>query len=114
VTAKKLSEALSLTPLTGDTGTENEVTGCYIGDLLSHVMVRAPAGSAWITVMGNINAVAVACMADISCIILCENSPLDKNAKAQAIIEGIPVFTSQLPAYPLALRIAALLGDRQI
>ncbi len=30
-----------------------EVTGGYVGDLLSWVMSRAGAGSAWITIMSN-------------------------------------------------------------
>ncbi len=36
------------------------VPGGNCGDLLSWVMGRAGSGSAWITVMGNVNAVAVA------------------------------------------------------
>ena len=39
---------------------EKEITGCYCGDLLSWVMSRAKEGDAWLTVMGNVNAVAVA------------------------------------------------------
>ncbi|MBQ1382619.1 MAG: hypothetical protein IIY73_01780, partial [Solobacterium sp.] len=33
---------------------DRTVEDCYIGDLLSWVMGRAPADSAWLTVMGNI------------------------------------------------------------
>lgn len=39
---------------------DKEITGCYIGDLLSWVMGRANSGDMWITVMSNINIVAVA------------------------------------------------------
>ena len=46
--------------LAGEKGTGNEVDGCYVGDLLSWVMARAQAGNVWLTVMGNVNAVAVA------------------------------------------------------
>ena len=41
-------------------------------------MGKAPAGCAWITVMGNVNSIAVATLADISCIILADSVELDK------------------------------------
>lgn len=109
MTVQTLSEALSLRLLAGDTGISREITGCYIGDLLSWVMGRAAADSVWVTVMGNVNAVAVAKLADISCILLCENAHLDDEAKAQADANGIPVLTGEAPAYELALKIAQLL-----
>ena len=62
---KEFAEKLDLKVLVeGDT--EREITGCYIGDLLSWVMGRAPEDSAWLTVMGNINSIAVATLADVS------------------------------------------------
>ena len=39
---------------------EREIEGGYCGDLLSWVMGRADSGSAWVTIMSNINIVAVA------------------------------------------------------
>lgn len=35
--------------------TDREITGVYIGDLLSWVMGRAQSGDAWITIMSNAN-----------------------------------------------------------
>ena len=49
--------------------TDREITGVYIGDLLSWVMGRAQSGDAWITIMSNANIVAVAALADTACII---------------------------------------------
>ena len=34
---------------------DREITGVYIGDLLSWVMGRAKSGDAWLTIMSNIN-----------------------------------------------------------
>ena len=69
MTVQTLMDALKLTVLTeGDLSAE--VTGCYCGDLLSWVMSRAEAGDVWLTVMGNINSVGVAVLADIACIVL--------------------------------------------
>lgn len=108
MTVDALNGALSLRVLAGEAGCGQEVQGCYIGDLLSWVMGRAGEGNVWITVMGNVNAVAVAKLADISCILLCENAPLDEEARLQAEANGIPVLTSDKPAYVLALELGGL------
>jgi hypothetical protein len=81
-----------------------------VGDLLSWVRGRAGEKNVWITVMGNVNAIAVAKLADISCILLCESAHLDDDAKKQADLNGIPVFQSELAAYPLALEIDKFLS----
>jgi predicted transcriptional regulator len=110
MTVQEFCTALSLKPLAGETGLDRNVTGCYIGDLLSWVMGRAQEDSAWITVMGNVNAIAVAKLADIACIVLCENAHLDDDAKVEADRNGIPVLAAEDPAYPLALKIAKSLS----
>jgi hypothetical protein len=103
-----LQQKLSLTHLAG--GDEpRELDGCYIGDLLSWVMGRAGEANVWITVMGNINSIAVAKLADIGCIVLCEDAPLDEEARQRADVNGIPVYSSSLPAYPLALKVEEFL-----
>ena len=108
MTIQKLIDALDLTAMTeGDTG--GAVAGCYIGDLLSWVMGRAPERSCWITVMGNRNAIAVAKLADIACILLCEDSHLDRDAKEQADLNGIAILSSGKTAYELAVAIHGLL-----
>ena len=60
----------------GDT-MEREITKCFCCDLLSVAMGRAPAGCAWVTVMGNMNTLAVASLADAACVIMAEGVPLD-------------------------------------
>jgi hypothetical protein len=109
LTTIELEAALSLSRLAGG-DTQREVAGCYVGDLLSWVMGRAGEKNIWITVMGNVNAIAVAKLADISCILLCENAHLDEDAKKQANLNSIPVFQSALAAYPLALEIDKFLS----
>ena len=51
---------------------DREIGGVYIGDLLSWVMGRASADDAWITIMSNINVVAVASLADAACVLFAE------------------------------------------
>ena len=49
-----------------------EISTVFCCDLLSIAMGRAPAGCAWVTVMGNMNTLAVAALADAACIIMAE------------------------------------------
>ena len=87
---------------------DREVEGGYAGDLLSWVMGRAKSGDAWITIMSNVNIVAVASLADVACIILAEGVTLDENVRATAEAKGINVFTSQKTAYELAAGLASI------
>ena len=88
---------------------DREITGGYCGDLLSWVMGRAQSGDCWFTVMGNINAVAVSVLADCGCIVLCENSTLDDDARGRAEIQGVWVLSSEENAYTLANKLGELL-----
>ena len=88
---------------------EREITDCYIGDLLSWVMGRAPEDSIWLTVMGNINSIAVATLADVSCIVLVENAALDEDAKKKAELHDVTILQSEENSYALATKIYELL-----
>ena len=76
MTVNELAKRLSLRTIALSDG-DRDVEGVYIGDLLSWVMGRAQSGNAWITIMSNLNIVAVATLADVSCIILAEGVTLD-------------------------------------
>ena len=107
MTVNELKEKLDLKPLVED-DYDREVTDCYVGDLLSWVMGRAPADSAWLTVMGNINSIAVATLAD-ACIILVENAALDDNAREKADMHGVNILTTPMNSYKLAVEISKLI-----
>lgn len=85
---------------------DREVSGCYIGDLLSWVMGRAQADQAWITIMSNNNIVAVATLADTSCIILAEGVMPDEGVAELAQSKGINLLLSEQSAYETALMLA--------
>lgn len=87
---------------------EREIKGVYIGDLLSWVMGRAKADDAWITIMSNINIVAVASLADTACIILAEGVSLDASVVETANAKGVNILTAEMPAYETATAIGAL------
>lgn len=80
-------------------GETKDIDGVYCSDLLSWAMGNLPAGNAWCTVMGNLNTIAVAHLADASAIILCEGALLDEDAKEKAIAQNICVFSTPLPAF---------------
>ena len=105
MTVNELKDKLNLKPLVED-DYDREVKDCYIGDLLSWVMGRAPADSAWLTVMGNINSIAVATLADVSCIILVENAALDDNARQKAEMHGVNILTTEENSYTVAVALS--------
>lgn len=82
---------------------DRDIKGVYIGDLLSWVMGRAEADSAWITIMSNINVIAVASLADTACIVLAEGVTLDGEVMKTAESKGVNVISSSLTAYETAL-----------
>ena len=107
---KEMAEACGWKLLAGEDGQDNKAEGCYVWDLLSWVMGRAQAGNVWLTVMGNLNAIAVAALADTSCIVLCEDSALDADAKKRADMQGIPVYGCEPNLYDTAVAVHGLLG----
>ncbi len=108
MTVQKMAELLELRPLATPEG-DREISGVYIGDLLSWVMGRARSGDVWITIMSNINIVAVASLADVSCIALAEGVVPDEATVRTAAEKGVNLYTSPLTAYELAARMAELL-----
>ena len=107
MTVTELQSALSLTPVALPEG-DREVEGVYIGDLLSWVMGRAQSGNAWLTIMSNLNIVAVATLSDVSCIILCEGVTLEETVKNTAEAKGVNILMAEASAYDMAKRLAEL------
>lgn len=85
---------------------DRDIDGVYIGDLLSWVMGKATSGDAWITIMSNINILAVASLTDSACVVLAEGVTLEEDIKNAAKSKGINVISSQLSAYDIALRLS--------
>ncbi len=93
-----------------NTGNEDRtITKVFCCDLLSVAMGKAPEGCAWITVMGNRNTLAVASLADVSCVILAEGAALTPEDLACAGKEDITVFYTELPVFEAALTVHSLL-----
>ena len=108
MTVHMFCEKIQAKILTGQSELDRTITGCYIGDLLSWVMSRAKKGDVWLTVMGNINAIAVASLVDVSCIVLTDNAPLDDAAYGKAQELKIPVLSVSDSSYEIAKKVAEL------
>jgi len=88
-----------------------EYDGVYAGDLLSRAMSRVREGNLWITIMNNINVIAVASLAEASAVILAEGVTLAEDARAAADEKGIAVYSSEESVYALCAQIASLRGE---
>ena len=109
ITVRRMAEECGFSVLAGADALDREADRVFCCDLLSFVMGGAPADSAWVTVMGNVNAVAVAVLADTACIVLAENAPLDGEARSRADGQGVPVLGSPHPVFDTGLLIQRLL-----
>ena len=108
MTVKELADRLELKSL-NLAAPDRAVTGGYCGDLLSWVMGNAPADSAWMTIMSNVNVAAVAALTDVACVILTEDVDPDAALAQRAAQQGINLLGTGLSTYDCAARLAELL-----
>ncbi len=108
MTIGDIAERLGLELAAGAGGLDRPVSGGYVGDLLSHVMAHAPAGSLWLTVQNHANALAVALLQDLAGICLVAGRVLPPECMAKADEKDIPVLLSPQDAYTLAGRLHQL------
>lgn len=104
MTIDDLLKQQSLTTISqGDT--TREISKVFCCDLLSVAMSKAPADCAWVTVMGNVNTLAVASLTDAACVILAEGTVLDEAVIEQAKTQGITVLATGEPVFDTALAV---------
>ncbi len=89
---------------------EKEISGIFNCDLLSISMSKAKEGAAWVTIMGNINTIAVAALTDISVIVLAEGVKMDDSAIEKALESDITVLRTDEPIFEASQRIARWLN----
>lgn len=106
---KELAQKLGWELAYGD-GEEEISGGIYCGDLLSIVMSHAPAGCLWVTIMGNVNAMAVASLNDCAAVVLAENVAMDEDTKNGAKKGEITVLRTEMPIFEASLAAARVLG----
>ncbi len=94
--------------------TSRTIESIFCCDLLSIAMSKAPAGSAWITVMANVNTLAVASLAEIAVIVLAEGVSLDEDTKERALTQGITVLSTKEPVYYAAKKIDQMIHETDL
>lgn len=91
-------------------GGNRVISAGYTSDLLSDVMANAPEDSVLITIQAHKNTVAVAGLAGIAAVILCNGrkAPADMLEAAEA--EDIAIFSSRDDQFTVSVKIGQLLG----
>ena len=105
MTVKEIASACGFEIIAGEEALERDVEGVYICDLLSFAMGRATEDFAFLTVMGNMNTTAVASLADVACVVLCERVKPDADMLKKAAEQDIAVLLSEKPAFETGLLI---------
>ena len=105
MTVKDLMDTGEFQVVSPGDDTERVIEKVFCCDLLSVAMGRAPSGCAWVTVMGNMNTLAVASLTDAPCAILAEGAALDEVAEKKAAQQGITVLATEEPIFETAMGI---------
>ena len=106
---REMAEALGLRALCMPDG-EREVRGGYAGDLLSWVMGRAEAGHVWVTIMTNINILAVASLVGVSAIVVAEGAEISADVIAKAEEQKINLLRTSQPAFNTVVAVGREIG----
>lgn len=108
-----LSELKAVLPLKHIAGPEAEsFDSVYAGDLLSRAMSHVGKDNLWITIMSNVNVIAVASLSEASAVLLAEDVNLMPEAREAAEEQGIPVYSTPETVYTICARISSLEGGR--
>jgi len=108
VKVKDLSEKLNYECLVPD-GNEEDICDGYTSDLLSDVMGNAPEDSVLITIQAHKNTVAVASLAGIHALLICNNRPVPDDMLQAASDEGISIFRSKDNQFTASWKVRELL-----
>ena len=103
MTVSEICKAIKASPICGDC--TKSFDGVYVGDLLSRAMSHVESDNLWITIMSNVNVVAVATLTEPAAVILAESVELQSDALASAKENGITVLSTSLSAYEIAVRL---------
>jgi len=102
MTVNEIADKLKMKVLAGDGNTQ--VKGFYACDLLSWVISHAQTGNMWLTIMNNLNVIAVASLTDIACVVVAEGVEIDEAVINRAREKEITLVSSELPAAEIILK----------
>lgn len=101
----KISDILNKCELKLVTGSaDREIKGYYACDLLSWAISHANEGDLWVTVMNNINILAVASLVDVSCIVIPEDIEIPQALIEKAQEREVTLLSTPLQAAELIIK----------
>lgn len=101
----KISDILNECELKLVTGSaDREIKGYYACDLLSWAISHANEGDLWVTVMNNINILAVASLVDVSCIVIPEDIEIPQTLIEKAQEREVTLLSTPLQAAELIIK----------
>lgn len=104
MTALEVAELLGAKGL--NVADENrEISTGYCGDFLSFVMGKAPADCVWFTVMANVNVCAVATLADVGMVVLCEGVEPDIQLLEKVKAQDVNLYATDFDVYTAATKV---------
>lgn len=104
---KELNEKLGFELLTKCP--DSEVKEAYTSDLLSDVMGNAPEESVLITIQAHKNTIAVASLAGINAVILCNNRKAPEDMLPAAEKECIAILQTEMNQFEASVAVAKAL-----
>ncbi len=108
---ESLAKEIGLKHICGDLS--KEICGSYAGDLLSWVMSHAQYGDVWITIMSNINVVAVASLTECACVIMAEGVTPDSDVLKVAEEKDITIFSDDRSTFELCCLVGQYLKNNE-
>ncbi len=102
---RDIVKTLGLKVVSGEKFLEREVTGGYVGDLLSDTLANSKKGDIWVTLQIHKNIIAVAISKELSGIIIINGRNPEEETLKKAKEEEIPVMISNLLTYDVAGRL---------
>ena len=111
ITLEALAERTGIKHICGSLN--KEIVGCYSGDLLSWVMSHAQYGDVWITIMSNINVVAVASLTECACVVMAEGVTPDEDVLKAAKEKDITIFSDSRSTFELCCLVGQFLNNNE-
>lgn len=89
--------------LTENNTTELSFSGLYATDLLSQAIHSAKPGNIFVTIISNLNSLAIAVMLDLPCLIISAQKEVSQKLIDKANEEGIAVISTKLHSHQIII-----------
>lgn len=89
---------------------DGEITAAYTSDLLSDVMANAHDADLLITIQAHNNTVAVASLAGVKAIVICNGRPIPEDMLLSAQKEQIAIFRTKANQFQTSCLIGSMLA----